>query len=215
MPGIIRCPESTAIQAGNPDHRGPRRGTRRFCLQRGSRGSGSGSEWSTLAQRCRRRPRLAFPLHGWSRGCDGCGRMPVGGSVSLRRQATCGDGGPAAIAARMLAASPAGMPAVLALPRDHGGRRLACGDGSPRGRLMTEAWSCGVPGQFAGRGGCRWRAEVPGHLGRALPGRRRGTLDSVRIRDDPAVWGSRARAPGRAVFWILAGRYRLCLTTSC
>ena len=26
--------------------------------------------------------------------------------------------------------------------------------------------------------------------------------------------GSRATAPGRAVFWILAGRYRLCLTTS-
>jgi hypothetical protein len=37
MPGIIRCPESTAIQAGNPDRRGPRRGSRRFCLQRGSR----------------------------------------------------------------------------------------------------------------------------------------------------------------------------------
>ena len=56
-------------------------------------------------------------------------------------------------------------------------------DGSP---VMTEAWSRGWPGQFAGRGGCRWRAEVPGHLGRALPGRRRGTLDSVRIRSDPA-----------------------------
>ena len=27
--------------------------------------------------------------------------------------------------------------------------------------------------------------------------------------------GFRATAPGRAVFWILAGRYRLCLTTSC
>ena len=135
--------------------------------------------------------RSAFPLHGWSRGCDGRGRMPVGGSVSLRRQATCGDGGPAAIAARMLAASPAGMPAVLALPR---GITVATawpagGPGSGtvrRGRPMTEAWSCGVPGQFTGRGGCRWRAEVPGHLGRALPGRRRGTLDSVRIRSDPA-----------------------------
>ena len=61
--------------------------------------------------------RSAFPLRGRTRGGGGCGRMPAGGSVSLRRQATCGDGGPAGIAARMLAASPAGMPAVLALPR--------------------------------------------------------------------------------------------------
>ena len=36
------------------------------------------------------------------------------------------------------------------------------------------------------------QAEVPGHLGRALPGRGRGTLDSVRIRSDPR----RMRAPG-------------------
>jgi hypothetical protein len=31
----------------------------------------------------------------------------------------------------------------------------------------------------------------------------------------PPDEGSGATAPGRAVFWILAGRYRLCLTTSC
>ena len=60
------------------------------------------------------------------------------------------------------------------------------------GRLLAGAWSCGVPGRFAGRGGCRWQAGVPGQLGRALPGRGRGTLDSVRIRGDPR----RMRAPG-------------------
>jgi hypothetical protein len=141
--------------------------------------------------------RSAFPLRGWSRGCGGCGRMPVGGSVSLRRQATCGDGGPAGIAARMLAASPAGMPAVLALPR---GIMVAAvlpagawpRDGSPRGRLMMEAWSCGGPGRLPVAAGAAGDPEVPGHLGRALPGRRRGTLDSVRIRSDPR----RMRAPG-------------------
>jgi len=46
-----------------------------------------------------------------------------------------------------------------AAARDHGGRRLAC-EGLAQGRfaggrLMTEAWSCGGPGQVAGRGGCR------------------------------------------------------------
>jgi hypothetical protein len=72
----------------------------------------------------------------------------------------------------MLAASPAGMPAVLALPR---GITVAAASpaGGPAqgrfagGRLMTEAWSCGGPGQVAGRGGCHWRAEVPGRLGLA------------------------------------------------
>jgi hypothetical protein len=55
MPGIIRCPESTAIQAGNPDHRG--RGEEPgVSACSGSRGSDSGSAWSTLAPRCRRRP---------------------------------------------------------------------------------------------------------------------------------------------------------------
>jgi hypothetical protein len=128
--------------------------------------------------------RSAFPLRGWSRGCGGCGRMPVGGSEFAAPAGDLRYDGPAGIAARMLAASPAGMPAVLALPR---GITVAAAwpagawprDGSP---VMTEAWSRGWPGQFAGRGGCRWRAEVPGHLGRALPGRRRGTLDCVRIR---------------------------------
>ena len=99
---------------------------------------------------------------------DGC--LPAGRN-SLRRQATCGDGGPAGIAARMLAASPAGMPAVLALPRGITVAAASPAGGPARGRfaegqLMTEAWSCGGPGQIAGRGGCRWRAEVPGDLGR-------------------------------------------------
>jgi len=192
MPGIIRCPESTAIQAGNPeiqagnpDHRG--RGEEPGASAC-SAGPGFGFRVGVVNARTALSPssRSAFPPRGWSPGGGGCGRMPAGGPVSLRQQATCGDGGPAGIAARMLAASPAGMLAVLALPRDHGGRRLACRarprDGSPRGRLRTEAWSCGVPGRFAGRGGCRRRAEVPGRLGRALPGRGRGTLDSVRIR---------------------------------
>jgi pimeloyl-ACP methyl ester carboxylesterase len=40
-------------------------------------------------------------------------------------------------------------------------------------------------------------------------------LDLLPLLTDPPDEGSRARAPGRAVFWILAGRYRLCLTTSC
>ena len=195
MPGIIRCPESTAIQAGNPDRRG--RGEDPG-VSACSAGPGFGFRVGVVNARTAlsSSSRSAFPLRGWSRGGGGCGRMPAGGSVSLRRQATCGDGGPEGIAARMLAASPAGMPAVLALPR--GITVAAASPAGPgpgtvrRGRLMTEAWSCGGPGQFAGRGGCRWRAEVPGHLGRALPGRRRGTLDSVRIRSDPR----RMRAPG-------------------
>ena len=72
----------------------------------------------------------------------------------------------------MLAASPAGMPTGLALP---GGITVATAspagawprDGFAGGRLMTEAWSGGVQGQFASRGGCRWRGEGPGHLGLA------------------------------------------------
>jgi hypothetical protein len=89
MPGIIRCPESTAIQAGNPDHPGPRRGTRRFCLQRGSRGSDSGSAWSTLAQRRRRPAQRSLCATGAEAvvAADGC--LPAGRN-SLRRQATCG-----------------------------------------------------------------------------------------------------------------------------
>jgi hypothetical protein len=59
-------------------------------------------------------------------------------------------------------------------------------DGFAGGRLMRGPGLVACRAWFARRGGCRWRAEVPGHLGRALPGRRRGTLDSVRIRSDPA-----------------------------
>ena len=147
--------------------------------------------------------------------------MPVGGSVSLRRQATCGDGGPAAIAARMLAASPAGMPAVLALPR---------------GITMATAWPAGglAQGRFAGgpaheRGLVLWRA-VPGlPVAAGIAGGQRclatwaglcrAAGEAHLIVSGSAVTppdeGSRTTAPGRAVFWILAGRYRLCLTTSC
>ena len=193
MPGIIRCPESTAIQAGNPDHRG--RGEEPG-VSACSAGPGVRIPVGVVNARTAlsSSSRSAFRLRGSSRGGGGCGRMSVGGSVSLRRQATCGDGGPAGIAARMLAASPAGMPAVLALPRGITVAAVSPAGARPQrrfagGQLMTEAWSCGGPGQVAGRGGCRWRAEVPGHLGWALPGRRRGTLDSVRIRSDPAGWG--------------------------
>jgi hypothetical protein len=97
--------------------------------------------------------------------------MPAGGSEFAAPAGDLRYGGPAGIAARMLAASPAGMPAVLALPRGIAVAAAWPAGGLARGRfaggrLMTEAWSCGGPGQIAGRGGCRWRAEVPGDLGR-------------------------------------------------
>ena len=52
------------------------------------------------------------------------------------------------VAARMLAASPAGMPAVLALQRGITVAAVSPAGGLARGRfagglLMTEAWSCG------------------------------------------------------------------------
>ena len=120
----------------------------------------------------------------------------------------------------MLAASPAGMPTGLALP---GGITVATAspagawprDGFAGGRLMTEAWSGGVPGQFASRGGCRWRGEGPGHLGLACRIAGEAHLRVSGSAVTPPDQGSRATAPGQAVFWILAGRYRLCLTTSC
>lgn len=116
----------------------------------------------------------------------------------------------------MLAASPAGMPTGLALP---GGITVATAspagawprDGFAGGRLMTEAWSGGVQGQFASRGGCRWRGEGPGHLGLAC---RIAGEAHLRV-SGSAVTRRITTAPGQAVFWILAGRYRLCLTTSC
>ena len=113
---IIRCPESAAIQAGNPDHRAEARNP---AFLPAARVPGFGFRVGVVNARTAlsSSSRSAFPLRGWSRGGGGCGRMPVGGSLSLRRQATCGDGGPAGIAARMPAASPAGMPAVLTLPR--------------------------------------------------------------------------------------------------
>jgi hypothetical protein len=151
MPGIIRCPESTAIQQVIPitGGRGEEPGVSACSAGPGVRiPVGVVNARTALSSSSR----SAFPLRGWSRGGGGCGRMPVGGSVSLRRQATCGDGGPPGIAARMLAASSAGMPAVLALPRGITvAARLTC-EGLAQGRfaggrLMTEAWSCGGPGQ--------------------------------------------------------------------
>ena len=79
---------------------------------------------------------------------------------------------------------------------------------------MAEAWSCGVADRFAGRGGCRWRAAVPGGAGLCrTAGEAHLTVSGSAV--IPPDEGSRAAVPGRAVFWILAGRYRLCLTTSC
>jgi hypothetical protein len=88
MPGIIRCPESTAIQAGNPDHRG--RGEEPG-VSACSAGPGFGFRVGVVNARTAlsSSSRSTFPLRGWSPGGGGCGRMPVGGSVSLRRQATC------------------------------------------------------------------------------------------------------------------------------
>jgi hypothetical protein len=195
MPGIIRCPESTAIQAGNPDHRG--RGEEPG-VSACSAGLGFGFRVGVVnARTASSSSRSAFPLRDWSRGCGGCGRMPAGGSEFAAPAGDLRYGGPAGIAARMLAASPAGMPAVLALPRGIAVAAAWPAGGLARGRfaggrLMTEAWSCGGPGQVAGRGGCRWRGRGAWRPGPALPGRRRGTLDSVRIRSDPR----RMRAPG-------------------
>ena len=89
MPGIIRCPESTAIQAGNPDHRGRGEEPGVSACSAGPRGSDSGSAWSTLAQRCRRPAQRSLCAAG-AEAVVAAGRMPAGGSVSLRRQATCG-----------------------------------------------------------------------------------------------------------------------------
>jgi hypothetical protein len=78
MPGIIRCPESTAIQAGNPDHRG--RGEEPG-VSACSAGPGFGFRVGVVnARTALSSSRSAFPLRGWSRGCGGCGRMPAGGS---------------------------------------------------------------------------------------------------------------------------------------
>jgi hypothetical protein len=120
------------------------------------------------------RPYQAWPLPGAVVARTGTG-------ISHRRRRR-------AVPGRRYPGSRAGNPARAAGPGP--------GMGSPEGRLMAEAWSCGVPGRFAGRGGCRWRAEVPGRLGRAWPGRGRGTLDSVRIRGDPPDEGPGPRRPG-------------------
>src|ERR1700683_3564686 len=121
----------------------------------------------------------------------------------------------------MLAASPAGMPAVLALPCGITVATAWPAGAWPRGRfaggrLMTEAlvlWRAGpvcrsrrVP--LAGRGA--W-PPGPGFAGAAGEAHLTVSGSAVTRPDER----SRATAPGRAVFWILAGRYRLCLTTSC
>jgi hypothetical protein len=170
MPGIIRCPESTAIQAGNPDHRG--RGEEpgvsacsagpgvRIPGRRGQRSHSVVVVVPLSVPFARLEPRR------WWLRTDACRRVGI----------RCAGRRPAVMAARRdrgtnasgVARRDARRPGAAA--RDHGGRRLACG-GPAQGRfaggqLMTEAWSCGGPGQVAGRGGCRRRAEVPGHLGR-------------------------------------------------
>jgi hypothetical protein len=80
---------------------------------------------------------------------------------------------------------------------------------------MAEAWSCGVPGRFAvaagAAGGQQCLASEAGLCRTA--GEAHLTVSGSAV--IPPDEGSRAAAPGRAVFWILAGRYRLCLTTSC
>jgi hypothetical protein len=194
MPGIIRCPNRqqsrlvipvTGAEARNPA----------FLPAARVPGSDSGSAWSTLTQRCRRPAQRSLCAAGAEAvlAADGC--LPAGQyRCAGRRPAVWRPGGDRGTNATGVARRDARRPGAAA--RHHGGHRLAWGGPAQRrfagGQLMTEAWSCGGPGQVAGRGGCRWRAEVPGHLGRALPGRRRGTLDSVRIRSDPR----RMRAPG-------------------
>lgn len=91
----------------------------------------------------------------------------------------------------MLAVSPAGMPTVLALPA---GITVAIAspagawprDGFAWGRLKAEAWSRGVPGPFASRGGCRWPGEALGYLGRCVA--------------RPGAW---CGAAGRRLGWFL------------
>ena len=155
MPGIIRCPESAAIQAGNPDHRGPRRGTRRFCLQRGSRVRVSGRRGQRSHKRCRRRPAQRSLCAAGAEavvaadGCQSAGRYRCAGrrpAVMAARR----------VAARMLAVSPAGIPAVLALPRDHGGHRLACG-GLAQGRFAAGVAHDGGLVLWRAGPGCRSR----------------------------------------------------------
>lgn len=92
----------------------------------------------------------------------------------------------------MLAASPAGMPAVLALPCGITVATAWPAGAWPRGRfaggrLMTEAlvlWRAGpvLPVAAGAAGGQRCLATWAG----LCRGRGRGTLDSVRIRSDPA-----------------------------
>src|SRR4051794_12324102 len=66
------------------------------------------------------------------------------------------------------------------------------------------AWLAGPPGP-----------GLPGRLGLACRAAGEAHLKVSGSAVTPPGEGSRAAAPGRAVFWIVAGRYRLCLATSC
>jgi hypothetical protein len=78
-------------------------------------------------------------------------------------------------------------------------------------RLGLAAGRAGLPVAAGAAGGQRYLASWAG-LCRAA-GEAHLIVSGSAV--TPADEGSRAAAPGRAVFWILAGRYRLCLTTSC
>jgi hypothetical protein len=125
MPGIIRCPESTAIQAGNPDHRG--RGEEpgvsacsagpgvRIPGRRGQR-SHSVVVVPLSVPSARLEPRL------WWLRTDACRR--VGIRCAGRRPAVWRPGGDRGTNASGVARRDASRPGAAA--RDRGGRRLAC-----------------------------------------------------------------------------------------
>ena len=125
MPGIIRCPESTAIQAGNPDHRG--RGEEpgvsacsagpgvRIPGRRGQR-SHSVVVVPLSVPSARLEPRL------WWLRTDACRR--VGIRCAGRRPAVWRPGGDRGTNASGVARRDARRPGAAA--RDRGGRRLAC-----------------------------------------------------------------------------------------
>jgi hypothetical protein len=89
------------------------------------------------------------------------------------------------------------------------------GMGSPEAgswlRLGLAACRAGLPVAASAAGGQRCLASEAGLCRTA--GEAHLTVSGSAV--IPPDEGSRAAAPGRAVFWILAGRYRLCLTTSC
>jgi hypothetical protein len=218
MPGIIRCPESTAIQAGNPDHRG--RGEEpgvsacsagpgvRIPGRRGQR-SHSVVVVPLSVPSARLEPRL------WWLRTDACRR--VGIRCAGRRPAVWRPGGDRGTNASGVA--PGCPPSWRCRAGSRwpppGLRGAWLRDGSPGAGSRLR------PGLVAGRGslpvaagvagGQRCLATWTGHCRAA--GEAHLTVSGSAV--TPPDEGSRATAPGRAVCWILAGRYRLCLTTSC